>query len=173
MKVVVKEYNRRYKEIFEIEKRRIENILGDNIITIHHIGSTSIEGLKSKPIIDIMPIVKDLDEVDLHNEEFEEIGYECMGEYGIVQRRFFKKGGDNRTHHMHIFPYTNEYEINRHLAFRDYLRENEYIANEYGNLKEKLAKEFPNDIDSYMDGKDKFVKDIEEKAIFWYRNSRK
>ena len=173
MKVVVREYNERYKEIFEIEKRRIENILGDNIIVIYHIGSTSVEGLKSKPIIDIMPVVKDLNEVDLHNEKFEELGYECMGEYGILNRRFFKKGRDNRTHHIHIFPESNEYEISRHLAFRDFLRKNEEIAKEYGELKEKLAKRFPNDIDSYIDGKDRFVKDIEKKAMLWYKNSRK
>lgn len=172
MKVIVKEYNEKYKRIFEMEKKKIEDILGDNIVKIHHIGSTSVEYLKSKPIIDLMPVVKNLEEVDLHNKKFEAIGYECMGEFGIPDRRLFKKGGDKRTHHIHIFPETNQYDINRHLAFRDYLRKNKEIAKEYGELKEKLAKEFPFNIDSYMDGKDKFIKDIEKKAMEYYFKTR-
>ena len=66
--------------------------LGENCITVYHIGSTSVKGLRAKPIIDLMPVVKELEAVDLHNKEFEALGYECKGEYGILGRRFFYEG---------------------------------------------------------------------------------
>ncbi|WP_100065681.1 GrpB family protein [Miniphocaeibacter massiliensis] len=163
--IVVKEYDDSYKSKFKSEAKLIKDILGSNLIEVHHIGSTSVVGLKSKPIIDIRPVVKDIEKVDLHNAEFEKLGYECMGEFGITGRRFFKKGGEeDRPHHIHIFQVDNEKDILRHLAFRDYLRENEKARAEYGNLKEELAKRYPNDIESYMDGKNEFIKELEEKS---------
>ncbi len=167
--IVVKDYSENYKTKFESEAKCIKDILGDNLLKIYHIGSTSVKGLKSKPVIDIMPVVKDIEKVDLHNKEFEKLGYECMGELGIKGRRFFKKGGEeNRSHHIHIFQEDNQKDIVRHLAFRDYLRQNERAREEYSNLKEELAKKFPNDIESYMDGKDEFIKLLEEKSTIWY-----
>ena len=77
--------------------------------------------MPAKPIIDIMPVVRDISLVDAHNKEFEALGYDCRGEFGIPGRRFFTKGGDNRTHHIHIFELSNQTDIQRHLAVRDYL----------------------------------------------------
>ncbi len=90
------------------------------------------------------------------------------GENGIPGRRYFQKGGDERTHHVHVYQEGND-EIIRHLAFRDYLREHPYAREEYGNLKERLALEFPFDVAAYIDGKDRFVKTLEAKAVEWYK----
>ena len=57
----------------------------------------------AKPIIDIMPVVERIGGVDRYNHGFETIGYECMGEFGIPGRRYFRKGGEKRTHQIHIF----------------------------------------------------------------------
>lgn len=65
----------------------------------------------------------------------------------------------------------NKGDINRHLAVRDYLRTHSVEVKKYGNLKETLAKQFPKDIEAYMDGKDTFVKELERKALHWYMNS--
>lgn len=54
-----------------------------------------------------MPVVTNISLVDKHNKEFVAIGYECMGEFGIEGRRYFRKGGDNRTHQIHIFEQSN------------------------------------------------------------------
>ena len=76
--IVVTEYNPKWPEMFERESEKIKQILGANCASIYHIGSTSVEGLAAKPIIDIMPVVKDLESVDLISSEFEAIGYESV-----------------------------------------------------------------------------------------------
>lgn len=96
------------------------------------------------------------------------LGYISLGENGITGRRFFKKGENPRTHHMHIFQQDKIYEINRHIAVRDYLRKHEVIAREYAQLKEQLAQQFPDDRQSYCDGKDSFMKKLEQAALTWY-----
>ena len=101
-----------------------------------------------------MPVVKELEAVDLHNKEFEALGYECKGEYGILGRRFFMKGGDLRTHHVHIFAEESRKEIERHLAVRDYLRTHKKDAEAYAALKTELAEKFTYDNEGYCDGKD-------------------
>lgn len=168
MNIIVSTYNPLWKEEYNKESQVIAKILGSQLVDIQHIGSTSVENLKAKPIIDIMPIVKDINEVDKYNLEFEELGYECMGTFGMANRRYFRKGGEDRTHQIHIFEEGDSMNIIRHLAVRDYLRTHPTIADEYGELKAKLAKEFPNDIDGYGDGKEDFMKVLEEQALLWY-----
>ena len=68
-----------------------QKILGKNCAGVYHIGSTSVKGLAAKPIIDIMPVVKDISLVDAHDKEFESLGYECRGEFGIPEEDFTPK----------------------------------------------------------------------------------
>ncbi|TDY01231.1 UNVERIFIED_CONTAM: GrpB-like predicted nucleotidyltransferase (UPF0157 family) [Lysinibacillus xylanilyticus] len=137
-KVEVSSFNENWIQMFTEEAEKLNLIFGNEIIEIYHIGSTSVPGLKAKPIIDIMPVVKDINKVDKYNLEMQEIGYVPKGEYGIVNRRYFRKGGDNRSHHVHIYQ-IGSYEIRRHLAFRDYLKSHPDELKNYGELKEKLA----------------------------------
>ncbi len=167
-KIEVVEYNPHWKKQFKEEAKLIKKILGKNCVTVNHIGSTAVKGMCAKPIIDIMPVVKDTNVVDALNSEFEKLGYECLGEYGIEGRRFYRKGGDNRTHHIHIFQKDDKENIDRHLAVRDYLAFNPEVAKEYGELKKKLAEEFAFDSEAYCNGKDAFVKDLEQKALKWH-----
>ncbi|MFD1021002.1 GrpB family protein [Thalassobacillus hwangdonensis] len=166
-KVEVVKFDETWSRKFEEEKEKLRNIFGNELVAVHHIGSTSVEGLKAKPIIDILPVVKDIEKVDSFNEQMEAIGYEPMGEFGLPGRRYFRKGGDQRTHHIHMYEESNN-EIDRHLAFRDYLRTHPDERERYGNLKEELAKQYPNDMESYINGKDSYVKEMERKALDWY-----
>jgi len=167
-KVEVSPYNGQWVMSFEEEASKLHRIFGSEIIEIYHIGSTSVKGLKAKPIIDMMPIVKDINRIDKYNDAMAAIGYEAKGENGLPGRRYFQKGGDQRTHHVHIYQVGNP-EIERHLAFRDYLREHPMVAKKYGNLKEELSQRFPYDIESYIKGKDSLAIEIERKAISWYQ----
>ena len=167
--IVVKEYNEEYKKRYKEEKKKIINILKDNLVNIFHIGSTSIIDLKSKPIIDIMVSASSLDDVDLKKDEFIKIGYEYLGEFNMKGRRYFRKGGDERTHQIHIFSKNDKYNLLRHLAFKEYIKDHEDIKKEYGNIKEKLTKKFPYDIESYSLGKEEFIKKIEEESIEIYK----
>lgn len=170
--VIVTEYQKDWKEKFRVEAEKIKQIYGDRIIDIHHIGSTSVKDLKAKPIIDIMPIVRNIEEIDTFNEQMVTLGYECCGELGIPGRRYFRKGGDRRTHHVHMFQVDNYLDVNRHLAVRDYLRENEQMRESYGELKASLAKQHPTNMDAYINGKDEFVKKLEREALSYVYRRR-
>ena len=79
--------------MFESEAGIIGHVLGGNCVAVHHIGSTAVPGLAAKPIIDIMPVVKSLADVDKMAGRFAEYGYEYLGEFGIAGRRCMRKGG--------------------------------------------------------------------------------
>lgn len=166
-KIEVVDYNPEWKKLFKIEAKKIKNVLGKNCVEIHHIGSTSVKGLKAKPVIDIMTVVKDINLVDEQKTEFQELGYECLGENGIKGRRFYTKVDDNPTHHIHILEKGNKADIERHLAVRDYLRNHADVARKYAELKVQLADKFTYDNNGYCDGKDAFVKNLEKKALKW------
>jgi len=167
MNIIVANYDENWVHLFHEEADQIRQILKDELIDIHHIGSTAVPNLKAKPIIDIMPVVADIQIIDSFNAKMIEIGYEPLGELGIKGRRYFRKGGENRTHQVHMFQYDNTYEIERHLAVRDYLRSHAQDVIDYGNLKEQLAIQFPKDIEGYSDGKNDFVQSLERKATEW------
>ncbi|WP_309241966.1 GrpB family protein [Brevibacillus daliensis] len=64
-----------------------------------------------------MLVVNGIGELDAYSAQFEKLGYEVMGEFGIKGRRDFRKGEDDRTHQIHAFQYENIQEIERHLSF--------------------------------------------------------
>ena len=162
-KVEVVPYKEEWVTMFEEESRRIKDVLGAEVVTIYHIGSTAIPNIHAKPIIDLMIEVLKISKVDAFNHEMHQLGYEARGENGIPKRRFFSKGGHNRTYHIHIFEQDNP-EIARHIAFRDYMIANPEEAQTYSQLKQSLAKQFPNNIEQYIEGKDDYIKSIDEKA---------
>lgn len=164
-------YDNAWPTLFLEEKERIGRILKDEVLGIHHIGSTAIPGMDSKPTIDILVVVRKIEKVDDYNARMEGIGYVAMGEYGIPGRRFFHKGVDRRTHHLHVFQEGSP-EIDRHLRFRDYMISHPVEAAEYALLKKGLASRFRPDIDSYCDGKDAFIKEIDAKAEAWAKARR-
>lgn len=166
--IIVSEYDPAWPLKYETEKEKIEAILEHNCIALYHIGSTSVPGLAAKPIIDIMAAVRSLEQADAAAEKFSRIGYEYLGEFGIPGRRYLRKGGDERTHQIHIFQADDRKNIERHLAFRDYLRTHEEECREYAALKKELARRFPYDIDGYCDGKEKFVRTMEKQALSQY-----
>lgn len=167
MQVFITDYQRRWPALYQEEAAAIRRILAGQLVGIHHIGSTSVPGLAAKPIIDILPVVRDIEAVDACNPAFARLGYEAMGEFGIPGRRYFRKGGDLRTHQLHVFASRDEEQIRRHLAVRDYLRTHPRDAAAYAALKRALAQKYPEDIEGYCDGKDAFVQDLERRALAW------
>lgn len=164
-------YDSAWPSLFAVEKKAIEKILKDNSLAIYHIGSTAVPGLSAKPIIDIMVAVRSLEMVDAVQENFTSIGYEYLGEFGIKGRRYLRKGGDERTHQIHIFKGDDTHNIVRHLALRDYLREHPQECAQYASLKADLAQKYPFSIEDYCDGKESFVKALESRALSFYDSS--
>ena len=166
--ITVVEYDPLWGKKYEEESSLVKDNLADNCIAIYHIGSTSVPGLAAKPIIDIMVAVRSLEKVDCVADAFSKIGYEYLGEFGISGRRYLRKGGDERTHQLHIFQMDDWSNIGRHLAFRNYMRTHEKERTEYAKLKIELAQKFPYDIDGYCDGKEDFVRKVEKCALAQY-----
>lgn len=156
-KVIVLPYDEQWASLFAEEADELKGILGEEIVSIHHFGSTSIPGLEAKPIIDILAVVKDITLIENYTDELQVLGYDGKGENGIPGRRYFQKGGDDRTHHLHVYQIGSP-EIRRHLTFRDYLRAHADVKKEYGELKRRLSQKFPYDIESYSIFVSKFMK---------------
>ena len=167
MIVEVVEYRPEWAEEFRQETEKLRAVLGRELVETFHIGSTAVPGLSAKPIIDLMPVVRNLSAADEKRSAFEVLGYEYLGEFGIPGRRYMRKGGEHRTHQAHIFAAGDKNNILRHLAVRDYLRAHPKEAAAYGALKIELAGKFPRDIEGYCDGKDEFVKALERRALKW------
>ncbi len=108
-------YNPKWPLEYEREKQKITAILKGNCVKIWHIGSTAVPGLAAKPVIDIMAAVQSLEAVDAVAGEFAQTGYEYLGEFGIPGRRYLRKGGDERTHQIHIFRISDRENLNRIL----------------------------------------------------------
>jgi GrpB-like predicted nucleotidyltransferase (UPF0157 family) len=156
---------------FRAEADRLTAVLGDEVVAVHHVGSTAIPGISAKPIIDILLAVREVERLDDLSPEMAALGYEARGEFGLPGRRFFIKETDGRrTHHIHAYTVGNP-ELERHLAFRDYMISHPENAEAYGRLKENLAQE-ATDFEGYMDGKDAFIKEMEKKALAWIRGGR-
>ena len=97
-RVKVLPYDKSWKTAFEEISREIENALGDLIVGIEHVGSTSVEGLSAKPCIDLDVIIKDYSVFDAVVRNLESIGYIHEGNLGIQDREAFKYS--NRPHLM-------------------------------------------------------------------------
>ena len=171
MEVQVVPYDPSWPSRYRREAALLREALGDCLVEIHHIGSTSVPGLWAKPIIDILPVVTAVEEADRRRAALEALGYEYLGEFGIPGRRYLHKGGEHRTHQVHLFDRESRDEIRRHLAVPAYLRCHPDAARDYAQLKRRLARCFPRDIDGYCDGKDAFVKALERAALDWWETA--
>jgi GrpB-like predicted nucleotidyltransferase (UPF0157 family) len=158
----------RWREAFETEARNVAGALGENVVAVHHIGSTAIPQIYAKPVIDLLVEVADIARVDEQSSAMESLGYEVMGEFGIPGRRYFRKDNreGTRTHQIHAFE-AGSAEAARHLAFRDYMIAHPDDAQNYSELKRKLAAAHPQNMDGYMDGKDDFIKEMDRRAALW------
>jgi len=154
--IEVVSYDLNWPELFKQEAAKIKSIFSDNFIKIYHIGSTAVPGLAAKPTIDILLEVKNINLADHCNSKMAELGYEAWGEYSIPDRRFFVKGKEKRTHHVHVFQ-TGNPEIKRHIDFRDYLITHPESAKKYEELKIDLAQKFAGNRRAYVEGKQEFI----------------
>ena len=147
-KVVVLPYYVEWQSAFEKIKDEIEEAIGDLIIGIEHVGSTSVEGMSAKPCIDIDVIIEDYLSFAKVVDGLQAIGYIHEGNLGIKDREAFKYSGKEhlQMHHLYVCPKYSE-ELHRHIIFRDFLRSNPEAVKKYSLIKEKAAELFPNDID--------------------------
>ena len=160
-RVVVVPYDETWSSAFEEIKQELESAVGELIIGIEHVGSTSVEGLSAKPCIDIDVIIKDYSIFDAVVSKLETIGYIHEGNLGIKDREAFKYADKPhlQKHHLYVCPQQSE-ELHRHIIFRDFLRANPEASKRYGAVKEKAARLFPNDIEKYIEYKSPCIEEL-------------
>jgi len=169
-KIELQPYTPQWEILFKKEAEALASVFGGTLLKIHHIGSTSIPGIVAKPIIDMLPVVKDILEVDPITSLIEALGYEAKGEYGMPGRRFFVKSQEGkRLFNVHVFEEGHP-DIQRHLLFRNYLRAHPEEALAYAELKKELVLKYPTDIERYCWGKEDFIKEMDKKAAIWYNS---
>jgi GrpB-like predicted nucleotidyltransferase (UPF0157 family) len=151
-------YTLAWKRLFEEEQAILQANLGNHILEIQHIGSTSIPGMVAKPIIDIAIAVRDFEGAKVCIDPIEHLGYQYRGEFGIPRRHYFVKG-DPRTHHIHMLEITSQ-DWKNQLFFRDYLTRHPQSARDYANLKIEMAQRFPKDRESYLEAKAPFIQSV-------------
>ena len=166
-KIEVVRYDPAWVATFKLEQSLLKQVLGNVAMEIEHIGSTAVPGLAAKPVIDILIEVSDFSELESKAHAMESIGYLVMGENGIAGRRYFQKGGHQRSHHVHAFE-AGDTHLLRHRAYRDYLIAHPDVATEYAETKRIAAGACANDISQYMSLKDNFIKKHETLAVEWY-----
>ena len=163
--VFVLPYDVAWQSAFEKIKGEIEQAIGDLIIGIEHVGSTSVEGMSAKPCIDMDVIIKDYSVFDEIVRRFGAIGYIHEGDLGIKDREAFKYTDKSHLmmHHLYVCPQYSE-ELHRHIIFRDFLRSNPEAVKKYSLIKEKAAELFPNDIDGYIEYKSPCIEELYKKC---------
>jgi GrpB-like predicted nucleotidyltransferase (UPF0157 family) len=165
------DYSPEWPQEFEAESANLSSLFGAELLRVHHIGSTSVPGLAAKPIIDLLPLVRNIHAVDGYTPKLEAAGYKAWGEYGLPARRLFTKDRiDIRTHNVHIYQ-DGDPAIERHLAFCDYLRSHPQIRDEYAELKRQVYAKHPADIAAYSQAKDEWIKRVEQLALEWFRET--
>lgn len=162
--ILLKDYDPLWVSQFEADRTPICSALGGWAKRIEHVGSTSIPGMKAKPIIDIAVAVEAFSALDDKSiSKLKEIGYEYVPKIEFPNRRFFRRGQWGAgTHHLHIYE-LNSNDWNNIILFRDYLRKHPDAAREYMNLKQILAIE-TSDRQTYTDLKGPSIRFVLEKA---------
>lgn len=169
-RITIEEYNIKWESEFNKLQTLINDVMEDSILSIEHVGSTSIKGLAAKPVLDIDIVIEDYGVFPKVVTKLEAIGYYHQAEWSYKGREAFGRkdafvpwdgeSTDWMEHHLYVCVKESE-ELRRHIAFRDYLREHEDVAVEYGHLKEELARETKSRT-SYSEGKTKFITNILE-----------
>jgi GrpB-like predicted nucleotidyltransferase (UPF0157 family) len=165
----IETYNPAWIEKFEQEAERLKEVLGDDLLGVEHIGSTSVPGLPAKPIIDIMVLVADPETADRMIPKLQDIGYpfdiELHRRTQFPERHLFRKGHPTKFH-LSIAYANNGSFWKRQLAFRDYLKEHPEERDRYAELKRQLIEKDPTGQNTYIGGKTDLINEMLDKSGF-------
>lgn len=164
----IEPYHPEWVKKFESIKAMLEGVFGSQALAIEHVGSTSVMGMKAKPIIDVLVVVKDITLLDAEKSAMKSKGYLVEENYVAPNSLLFRRvdGEGNKLENIHVCENGAPME-KQFLVMRDYLRTFPEEAQSYALLKDQLVKKYPNDYESYRAAKDSFLKELEERAYQW------
>ena len=159
--VVVLPYDKEWASDFRKIKAELEDAIGDLIVSIEHVGSTSVTGMSAKPCIDLDVVIADASRLPAVISGLEAIGYIHEGDLGVKGREAFKYTNKPhlQNHHLYVCPRDSE-ELHRHLTFRDYLKTHPEAVAAYSRVKETAARLYPDSIDEYMAYKSPCIEEL-------------
>ena len=160
-KVTVVPYDEAWKTDFQRIEAEIRSAIGDLILGIEHVGSTSVTGMSAKPCIDLDVVIADASRLPAVISGLEAIGYIHEGDLGIQGREAFKYTNKPhlQNHHLYVCPRDSE-ELHRHLTFRDYLKSHPEAVAVYSRVKETAVRLYPDSIDGYIAYKSPCIEEL-------------
>jgi len=165
----LEEYDPSWKTRFSIASEKIRPILGENLVEIEHVGSTSVEGLVAKPQIDVLVVVKDLTHVPDVYQTFKEAGFIPHGRgYVTDDDEYVSEDAPDgkRLTSIHILQEGNP-KIEEYKVFRDYLSKNQDDRALYAETKRKLYSSHASSYAEYDSGKSEVIAAIKARAKQW------
>ncbi|WP_158058180.1 GrpB family protein [Halorussus halophilus] len=164
VEIEIVEYDPEWPVRFEQEAARMETILGDHVLRVEHIGSTAVPGLAAKPIVDICPVVSDMDEGRRCAELLHESGYYLSDkDRGDEWIELGRVAADDQHFNVHVRPQDSE-SLQNNLLLREYLRDHPQARDEYARVKRAAAEEHSCDAEEYTRKKSPVIDSILEKA---------
>lgn len=158
MPIVLSPYDHQWPAEFAAEEARILKACHGLPIRLEHIGSTAVPGLDAKPVIDILAGCPPRANRAEYVAALRQIGYEHKGALGIPGRNYFRRGSP-RSHHVHMVSWSSAF-WQRQIAFRDALRADASLRQEYAALKRELARTFADDKEKYTSAKGPFIASV-------------
>lgn len=158
-------YDARWPLLFQEEAERLRAaVAAAGLPPLHfeHVGSTAVPGLAAKPVLDIAAARSQDVEAARYVSALEAAGYTYRGDGGLPGRDFFRRGA-LRSHHLHMVEQGSEH-WRRYLVFRDALRRDARLLQEYCSLKQDLAQQYPRDREAYIEGKRAFIDEAIRRA---------
>jgi GrpB-like predicted nucleotidyltransferase (UPF0157 family) len=169
--VLIVEHDHAWAARAQDELRRVAPALGPVAVRLEHIGSTAVPGLAAKPIIDLQLSVAALEPRARYVGPLERLGYLFVPEPNSPDHHFFARPPSRpRSHHLHVCQAGSEHE-SRHLAVRDFLRAHGDEAARYAALKREVVRKHPHDRLAYIAGKERYMGDLEARAVAWARRA--
>jgi len=160
--VIVSPYSDAWPKTFRIVQEELIQSFVPTLITVEHIGSTSVIGLAAKPVIDVLLGAASLADIESNITLLNEQGYEYVSKYEkeIPERRYFVKSSVNSLRvHIHAVELGSRI-WQEHLTFRDALRSDSSLRSKYQSLKLQLAEEFVNNKTAYSAAKNPFIESV-------------
>ncbi len=140
-------HNSEWKMAFRKLEHVYKDVLGELLLSVEHVGSTAIEGIRAKPILDIDLVIENYSTFSEVNQRLESLGYQHNGDQGIPQREAFKRTDEKvpywssgcswMDHHLYVCP-TNSRELRRHIVFRDFLNHHGESRIQYEAIKKEI-----------------------------------
>ncbi len=154
--VEVHAYHPEWPQTFERIRAYVWPAVQHAAMRIEHVGSTAVPGLCAKPVIDACIVVASRRDIPYIVKALTKVGYTHRGDLGVPERDAFAQPAELPRHHLYASP-RHSLSLKNNLGVRDYLRAHPEEARAYGDLKQTLAAQFPDDIDSYIAGKTTFI----------------